>query len=194
MARAAVHERPQEDAMRQPLATALLAGACAMSIGLAAGLDARASDNNVTLSNDGSVVSVDAERKPPLELSEEQRRDIVEAVVRLDTHQPTPKEFKPEIGAAVPRTVDLHAPPSAILDEIPALKQYMYAHLDRQIAIVDSLASKVVALIPLPAALTYTGRSGGGTASGARDAMREREETGKPSAYSGPTTTGPNTD
>jgi hypothetical protein len=70
----------------------------------------------------------------------------------------------------------------------------MYAHLDRQIALVDSLASKVVALIPLPAALTYTGQSGGGTASGARDAMREREETGKPSAYSGPTTTGPNTD
>ena len=49
-------------------------------------------------------------------------------------------------------------------------------------------------LIPLPASLAHGGQEGGGTATGARDAMREREETGKPSAYSGPTTTGPNTD
>ena len=61
--------------------------------------------------------------------------------MRVDTHQPTPKEFRPEIGAAIPRTVDLHAPPSALLDEIPALKQYMYAHLDRQISIARSRSS-----------------------------------------------------
>jgi hypothetical protein len=33
-----------------------------------------------------------------------------------------------------------------------------------------------------------------GVAGSSPDPMREREETGKPSAYSGPTTTGPNTD
>ena len=182
--------------MRQPLATVLLAGACALSLHTAfsAKLSAAERDSNVSLSGDGGVVTVDAERKPPLELSEEQRRDIVEAVVRVDTHQPTPKGFTPQIGAPIPRTVDLHAPPSAILDEIPALKQYMYAHLDRQIAIVDALARKVVVLIAVPAPLAFGGQKDGGTGSSTRDAMREREETGKPSAYSGPTTTGPNTD
>lgn len=69
------------------------------------------------------------------------------------SHQPTPKEFKPELGASVPRFLDIHAMPPGLLNDVPVLKEYMYAHVDRNIVIVDALDKKVAALIPLPANL-----------------------------------------
>jgi hypothetical protein len=89
-------------------------------------------------------------QKPALNLTDEQKKAVVEAVVERKAHQPTPKEFKPELGARLPRTVEIHSMPPRLVTEVPALKEYMYAHLDRDIVIVDALQKKVVGLIPLP--------------------------------------------
>jgi hypothetical protein len=150
----------------------------------------------------GGVVK--PEKKPELNLSNQQQQAVIDAIVERKSHQATPKEFKGEVGATVSPKVDIHAMPPRIVSELPELKQYMYAHLDREIAIVDAHEKKVVALIPLPANLAQdskpaatTGQSvdrkvGSGTPTA--DPLREREETGKESAYTGPSTTGPNTD
>jgi hypothetical protein len=162
----------------------------------------------------GGVVK--PEQKPALNLSDQQRQAVIDAIVERKSNQATPKEFKGEVGATVSPKVDIHAMPPRIVSELPELKQYMYAHLDREIAIVDALEKKVVALIPLPANLAQessakpegtaaadskpaatTGQSADrkvGSGTPTADPLREREEAGKESAYTGPSTTGPNTD
>jgi hypothetical protein len=103
------------------------------------------------------VEQTTAVNAPKLELSDAQRQAIVEAVVPEQTHQATPKEFKAEVGSNIPRTMDLHPLPRPLVYEIPALKEYMFAHLDRNIVLVEALEKKVVELIPLPEQLAHRG-------------------------------------
>jgi len=94
--------------------------------------------------------TVTAPKKPPLNLSGEQRQTVIADIVARKTHQPTPKDFKPELGKAVPAAIHIHGMPPSILSDVPELKNYMYAHLDRDIVIVDPMEKKVAALIALP--------------------------------------------
>src|SRR4051812_48343620 len=89
-------------------------------------------------------------QKPALDLTDEQKKAVIEAVVERKAYQPGSKDFKAELGATVPRTVEIHSMPPRLATEVPVLKEYMYAHLDREIVIVDALQKKVVGLIPLP--------------------------------------------
>lgn len=92
-------------------------------------------------------------QKPTLDLTDEQQKAVIEAVVERKAHQSTPKEFKAELGATLPRAVSIHAMPPKLVTDIPPLKEYMYAHLDREIVVVEGLHKKIAALIPLPANL-----------------------------------------
>ena len=166
--------------MRRHLTSALLAGVCALALGpaLAADKDSAANPNSggmsanpgisrdnaagaaaggVTLSGRDGPIQVKPAEKPTLDFSEAQRQAIVEAVMREDSHQPTPKEFKPAMGGQVPPAVNIHGLPRPLVYEIPALKEYMYAHLDHEIVIVDAQAKKVAALIPLPDNRAHSG-------------------------------------
>jgi hypothetical protein len=60
-----------------------------------------------------------------------------DAIASRDTHQPTPKEFKPESARRCRALVDLHGMPPEIVTGEPELKPFMYAHLDHNIVIVD---------------------------------------------------------
>ena len=165
----------------------------------------------------GAVSVVTAEKKPAVNLSDQQKQTVIDAIVDRKSHQATPKEFKSEVGADVSSKVDLHAMPPKVVSDVAALKDYMYAHLDREIVIVDAMDKKVVALLPLPANLARESKPEGGAAASAdskpaattgqsgtprsigsgqptADPLRAREESGKESAYTGPSTTGPNTD
>ena len=167
----------------------------------------------------GAVSVVTAEKKPAVNLSDQQKQTVIDAIVDRKSHQATPKEFKAEMGADVSSKVDLHAMPPKVVSDVAALKDYMYAHLDREIVIVDAMNKKVVAVLPLPANLAHesgnkpegaaaagadgkpaatTGQSGTprtmGSGQPTTDPLRAREESGKDSAYTGPSTTGPNTD
>jgi hypothetical protein len=131
---------------------ALVATACALGIGPSV-----AEETGTAPKTSANPVETTAANKSKLDLSDEQRQAIMDAVVRQDAHQATPKEFKAAIGSDVPRTLDLHALPRPLVYDIPALKEYMYAHLDRNVVLVDALEKKVVVLIPLPENLTYSG-------------------------------------
>jgi hypothetical protein len=198
-----------EDSMYHRLSTVLAAGWVLALAGPGVAADTKAESGPAAggvLQSEppqgGSVVT--AEQKPAVNLSDQQRQTVVDAILDRKSHQETPKEFKPELGADVPRKVDLHGMPPKVVNEVPALKDYMYAHLDHEIAIVDAVNKKVVALLPLPDNLAHQspaiGPEGKPSGDGSRpesvgsgqptaDPLREREESGKDNAYTGPSTT-----
>jgi hypothetical protein len=102
---------------------------------------------------------LDRSRPVALNLNDKQRQAVLDAVAREDTHQATPKDFRAEVGAKIGAGVNLHALPRPLVYEIPRLKEYTYANLDRNIVIIDPLAKHVVEVIPLPPDLAYSGGS-----------------------------------
>jgi hypothetical protein len=102
---------------------------------------------------DGMHVSVPPEQKlesPPDDQA------IIRELLKVNNHQATPKGFKAEVGADIPRDMHLSAFPPKLIEQIPALKNLMYAHLDRNIVIIDALYLKAEAIIPLPDSLRAT--------------------------------------
>jgi hypothetical protein len=142
---------------------AALITVCLMSVGAGpsaaeeTGAAAGTAASAPTASDQKRPVDMAIASKPQLDLSDAQRQAILDAIVQQDSHQATPKEFKPAVGSDIPRTLDLHALPRPLVYEIPALKEYMYAHIDRNIVLVDALEKKVIVLIPLPENLARSG-------------------------------------
>src|SRR5215218_6717392 len=64
-----------------------------------------------------------------LSLTENQQKLLIERTIMLHNQMPTPPEFKPAVGGEVPKAVQISAFPSHITSELPALKEYWYAHL-----------------------------------------------------------------
>src|SRR5215216_599263 len=127
-----------EETMGRHLTSALLAGVCALALGpaIAADKDSAANPNSggmsanpgisrdnaagaaaggVTLSGRDGPIQVKPAEKPALDFSEAQRQAIVDAVMREDSHQPTPKEFKPAMGGQVPPAVNIHGLPRPLV-------------------------------------------------------------------------------
>lgn len=92
-----------------------------------------------------------------VDFSDRQREAIGKSIMATDTHQPTPKDFEAAIGKEIPSSVNLHPFPQDLAREIPQLERLMYAHLNRNVLIVDALADKVVALVPLGGDAAQTG-------------------------------------
>lgn len=123
----------------------------------------------------------------PLNLSETDRAAVIRAALDAKSHQTTPKEFTPAVGAPVPREVFQHGFRPDVVSNIPILKHYWYAYLDREIVLIDSLQKKVVAVIPLPAEYV----SGEQPHQGAAEAASESNEHGANSTSSVPAYTSP---
>src|SRR6059036_1166595 len=64
--------------------------------------------------------------KPPLQLTDAQKKHIAQALNGKDTLDKPPEGFTPAIGAKVPAQKKLaaHPLPRPLIYEIPALKQY----------------------------------------------------------------------
>ena len=125
----------------------------------------------------------------PLKLSEQDKAAVINAAVEAKSHQDTPKEFTPAVGAPVPKEVYRHAFKPEIARGVPALKQYMYAYLDREIVLIDGMQNKVVAVIPLPAQLVSSGETDQGSAEPAGESKGDRASTtGSVPAYTSPET------
>jgi uncharacterized protein DUF1236 len=89
-----------------------------------------------------------AKQKPPLQLSEEQRRAIQDALVTAHSAQKTPDKFEAKVGAKVPTSLKLDAMPAPLINQEPVLKQYDFVKLDNDLLVVDPMNSTVVAVIP----------------------------------------------
>ena len=89
-----------------------------------------------------------ATAKPPLQLSDEQRRKIQDALVTAHSDQKTPDNFEAKIGNKVPTELKLDAMPAPLINEEPVLKQYDFVKLENELLVVDPMDSSVVAVIP----------------------------------------------
>ncbi len=87
--------------------------------------------------------------KPQLELSAAQRQQVVQAVNAKATDDKLPTGFQPSIDAKVPtqKKLPLHPLPRPLVYQVPALKQYYYAKLPKNVLIVDPMTRKVVDVI-----------------------------------------------
>jgi Protein of unknown function (DUF1236) len=109
-------------------------------------LSASAQDNKLTIQPNELTPS--ANQKPPLQLSDEQRRKIQEALVTAHSAQKTPDKFEAKVGEKVPTQLKLDAMPQSLANEELVLKQYDFVKLDNNVLLVDPMNSTVVAVIP----------------------------------------------
>jgi hypothetical protein len=89
-----------------------------------------------------------AKQKPPLQLSDQERRKIQDALVTAHSAQKTPDKFEAKVGAKVSTKLKLDALPAPLINEEPVLKQYDFVKLDNDLLVVDPMDSTVVAVIP----------------------------------------------
>jgi uncharacterized protein DUF1236 len=89
-----------------------------------------------------------AKQKPPLQLSDEQRRKIQDALVTAHSAQKTPDKFEAKVGEKIPTKLKLDTMPSPLINQEPMLKQYDFVKLENQLLVVDPMDSTVVAIIP----------------------------------------------
>jgi hypothetical protein len=127
--------------------------------------------------------------EPAAQLSEPEKTAIITAVLEAKSHQKTPKDFSPTIGASVPKSVFIHGFKPEIAERIPELKQYWYAHTDEGIVLVDASQTKVAAVIPIPQSVT----TGQGHHGAAEPADKSRSDNGASNAESVPAYTSPET-
>ena len=87
--------------------------------------------------------------KPPLQLTDEQKKKVVQAITGKDSLEKVPDGFTPAIGAKVPTQKKLaeHPLPRPLVYEIPALKNYYYVQLADKVLIVDPMTQKVAEMI-----------------------------------------------
>jgi hypothetical protein len=118
---------------------------CCAALILLAG-SATAQNNQPTIQpND---LNAGAQQKPPLQLSDEQRGKIQDALVTAHSAQKTPDKFEAKVGTKIPTALKLDAMPAPLINEEPVLKQYNFVKLDTDLLVVDPMNSMIVAVIP----------------------------------------------
>ena len=89
--------------------------------------------------------------KPPLTLTDEQKKKVGDAVWKEDSLDKLPEGFEPAVGAKVPdqKKLAAHPFPRPLIYEVPALKGYYYARLPHRLLIVDPMTKKVTMILPM---------------------------------------------
>ena len=95
-----------------------------------------------------SELTATAKQKPPLQLSDQQRSKIQDALVTAHSAQKTPDKFEAKVGVKVPTALKLDAMPAPLINQEPVLKQYDFVKLDNDLLVVDPMDSTVVVVIP----------------------------------------------
>jgi hypothetical protein len=107
-----------------------------------------ASAQTTTSTIQPNELNATAKQKLPLQLSEQQRREIQDALVTAHSAQKTPDKFEAKIGVKVPTKLKLDAMPAPLINREPTLKQYDFVKLERELLVVDPMDSTIVAVIP----------------------------------------------
>ena len=109
-------------------------------------VSATAQNNKPTIQPNEVTESV--KQKPSLQLSDQQRRKIQDALVTAYSAQKTPDKFEAKVGEKVPTKLKLDAMPAPLINQEPVLKQYDFVKLDNDLLVVDPMDSTIVAVIP----------------------------------------------
>jgi len=87
--------------------------------------------------------------KPPLTLTDEQKKRVAQAINGQDSLDKLPEGFTPAVGAKVPVEAKLpeHPLPRPLVYDIPVLQNYYYVQLADQVLIVDPMTGKVAEIV-----------------------------------------------
>jgi|SRR5579871_5309950 len=95
------------------------------------------------------------QKPPPLQLSDDQREKIRQAVSGENTEvqfslksNKSSEKFQPSVGAKIPAGLEPHTLPPPVLAEMPALKRYTYLKFKQQVLIIDPMSGKIVDMFP----------------------------------------------
>lgn len=97
---------------------------------------------------DPNGITVDAQR-PPLQLNDQQRTAIQDALETENTEQKVPPKFEPKVGETLPATMTVDAMPEPLIQREPSLKQYGYAKLPANVLVIDPMKKTIIAVVPL---------------------------------------------
>ena len=97
---------------------------------------------------DPNGITIDAQR-PPLQINDQQRTAIQDALETENTQQKTPPNFEPKVGEALPATLTVDVMPEPLIQREPSLKQYGYAKVSKDILVVDPMKKTIIAILPL---------------------------------------------
>jgi hypothetical protein len=78
-------------------------------------------------------------QKPPLQLSDQQRRKIQDALVTAHSAQKAPDKFEAKVGEKVPTKLKFDAMPAPLINQEPVLKQYDFVKLENDLLVVDPM-------------------------------------------------------
>ena len=106
---------------------------------------ATAQNNQPTIDPNG--LNASAAQKQPLQLTDQQRQKIQDALVTAHSAQKTPAKFEPKIGEKIPTALKLDAMPAPLINEEPVLKEYGFVKLENDLLVIDPMNSKIVAVI-----------------------------------------------
>jgi hypothetical protein len=92
-------------------------------------------------------LTVEAKR-PQLQLNDQQRAAIQDALVAEHTQQKAPKDFKPQVGERPPKGIKIDVMPQALARQLPVLKEFGYAKTAGDILVIDPMSMRIVAVMP----------------------------------------------
>ena len=88
-------------------------------------------------------------QRPPLQINDQQRTAIQDALETENTEQKAPDKFEPKVGETLPATMTVDAMPEPLIQREPSLKQYGYAKLPKDVLVLDPMKKTIVAIVPL---------------------------------------------
>jgi len=138
--------------MRSLVTRASLAGMLALTVAVPA---IAAGPNNGAVEQTIPPPVAQNPKPPPLELSDDQRAKIRQAVsgentevqFSLKSNKPA-QAFEPSVGAKIPAGLQPHSLPPPLLVAMPALKRYAYLKFKQQVLIIDPMSRKIVDMFP----------------------------------------------
>lgn len=89
-----------------------------------------------------------AKDKQTLQLSDQQRATIQEALDAENTQQKTPPNYQPKVGEVLPGTMTVDVMPPRLVEREPSLQPYGYAKLAKDLLVIDPMKKTIVAVIP----------------------------------------------
>ena len=87
-------------------------------------------------------------KRPPLQLSDQQRAAIQKAVAAENTQQKTPPNFQPKAGDTLPKTMTLDVMPEHAVAQNPSLQPFGYAKTAKDVLVIDPMNKKIIAVLP----------------------------------------------
>src|SRR5690349_4511877 len=122
---------------------------------IAAVIPAQAQSSSTAAPPTASPPALPHHQTAPLNLSDDQRAKIREAVKPKDTEvtfklkaTKSAASFEPSVGTKIPSSLKPHPLPRPLVYDLPRLKQYGYLKLKHQVLIIDPMTDKIVDMFP----------------------------------------------